>query len=92
MITPARAGTITLTGTSAMAVAMSCNMNAPLFATCSQSNASGTGEAVADVLAGHLGVLASVTAPTFVGATAFMNINLALNDMTVDYADLGTEN
>jgi hypothetical protein len=84
MITSARAGMITVTGTSATAAVMDCNKQAPLFTTCSQSNAAGTGTAVADVLAGHLGVLASATAQTFIGSTATLFIGLALNDMTAD--------
>ena len=84
MITPARAGTITVLGTSATAAAINCNMQGPFFAMCSQSVALGTATAVADVLGGHLGVLAAVTAPTFAGATAYMGIGLALEDMTAD--------
>ncbi len=84
MITPARAGAITVLGTSATAHVMNCDQQGRLFASCSQSNANGTGTAVADVLAGHLGVLAGYTAPTYIGSTAYMGLGLALNDMTSD--------
>lgn len=84
MITPARAGMITVTGTSATAATMTCNKTAPLFAQCSESAPAGTASAVADALAGHLGALVGVTAQGFVGATAYMHVSLALQDMTAD--------
>jgi hypothetical protein len=68
MITPARAGTITVLGTSATAATMSCNKQAPLFSQCSESVAAGSASAVADVLAGHLGGLVGVSQQGYVAA------------------------
>jgi len=84
MITPARAGIITVTSTSAFVATMNCNKTAPLFAQCSESVAAGTATAVADVLAGHLGALVGATAPGFVTSLAQVGVGLALNDLTSD--------
>jgi hypothetical protein len=84
IITPAPAGTITVLGTSATAATMSCTKQAPLFSQCSESVAAGSASAIADVLAGHLGALVGVSQQGFVGATASMNVGLALQDMTED--------
>jgi hypothetical protein len=80
MATRASGGTIIVTSTLAVA---GSNENA-LFATFEKSDALSTSKMVADVTAGHLGVLVSVLPGGTAGADAVIILGLTFQDMTAD--------
>ncbi|HXI38552.1 MAG TPA: PEP-CTERM sorting domain-containing protein [Bryobacteraceae bacterium] len=80
MATRVSAGTITITSTLAVA---GSNEN-PLFATFEKTDALSTSKMVADVTAGHLGVLVSVLPGGTAGADALVILGLTFQDMTAD--------
>ena len=89
MITPARAGTITVTSTLAQAAAINCYATGPTFATCSESHSYGSAASVADAGAGHLGAYLGASAPGYVNGFAQMLLGVALNDFTaVDFLEV----
>lgn len=80
MATRASAGTITITGT----LAVAGPNEAPLFATFEKSDALATSRAVADVASGHLGALVSSLPGGTAGADAVVVLGLTFQDMTAD--------
>ena len=96
VLTPARAGTITVTGTLATAAAIHCYHDGTTFAMCSESPSYGSATSVADIDAGHLGAFLGASADGYVNGFAQSVAGLSLSDFTdtdfleVDFSLHGT--
>lgn len=82
VLSPARAGTITVTGTLAQAAAIHCYQEGTTFATCSESQSYGSASAVTDIDSGHLGAFLGDSAPGYVNGFAQGLIGMSLSDFT----------
>ena len=82
LLTPARAGTITVTGTLAEAAAIHCYQTGTMFATCSESPSYGSATTITDIGSGHLGAALIANSQGYVSGFAQGVIGLSLSDMT----------
>jgi hypothetical protein len=82
VLTPARAGMITVTGTLAEAAAIHCYQDGTTFAMCSESPPYGSATSVTDIDAGHLGAFLGASAPGYVNGFAQGLVGLSLSDFT----------
>jgi hypothetical protein len=82
VLTPARAGMITVTGTLAEAAAIHCYQTGDTFAMCSESPSYGSATSVTDIDSGHLGAYLGASAEGYVNGFAQGVVGLSLSDFT----------